>query len=248
MENESINNKRMQESAGMDVVRQFAGVVAHDLNNLLTGIMGFAMLILEDMDEGNEFYSYMKEIEKSAIKCRNLTDKLISFSSEIVLEKCKTDIKKAIEDGLDQAKRVLSTDAEIVTNFGETPLADLDAEKISHIIVCILADAEYRSGKINKIDISSSQMKIAKEDLEKYPAINREGEYILINICVDGITVTDEDMESLFNPRFKTGKKILMGCELAVVREVVEKHGGSISAASGRGGKFVFDILLPVGE
>ncbi|MGB2601482.1 MAG: HAMP domain-containing sensor histidine kinase [Candidatus Omnitrophota bacterium] len=241
------SGERIRRSAdSLDVSRQFARVLAHDLNNLLTGIMGFSMLILEDMDENNEFYSYMKEIEKSSIKCRDLTDKLISFSSEITLGRCKTDIKKAIETGVEKAKDILTMDAEMITNFGETSLADLDADKISHIIVCILADAEYRSTKISKIDISSEEIQVDRGYLERHSGINRKGKYILVKLGINGMTLSDEDKKHLFDPKFKTGKKILLGCELAVVREIVEKHGGMISATPRNDKTVVFEILLPV--
>ena len=65
----------------MDLLRKFAGGVAHDVNNLLTGVMGFAMLIQEEVEEQTEIHKYAKGIEKSALKCQQLSDKLIFFST-----------------------------------------------------------------------------------------------------------------------------------------------------------------------
>ncbi|MGB2601779.1 MAG: hypothetical protein WBD12_07270, partial [Candidatus Omnitrophota bacterium] len=115
-----------------------------------------------------------------------------------------------------------------------------------HIIVCILADAEYRSTKISKIDISTEEIKVDSGYLEKHSGISREGKYVLVKLCIEGMMVTDKDMGSLFDPKFKTGKKILLGCELAVVREIVEKHGGVISATPKNDKTVVFEILLPI--
>ncbi|MBD3425634.1 MAG: hypothetical protein GF409_00200 [Candidatus Omnitrophica bacterium] len=213
----------------MDAVRQLAGGIAHDFNNLLTGIMGFVMLVLEDMDENDQAYSYVKEIEKSAVDCREYTGRLIFLSRDICVEKKETDINAVIDAALDEMRGYLGKDVEVSTNMQGAGGLEMDAEKIQGAVACIISDASTRKGDLESMDISGGKIEADERYLEQYTPIQEKGSYFCLRFCARGISISPDAMKTLFRPRFSSGRSRYFGYELAICREIAEKHGGYAS-------------------
>jgi two-component system cell cycle sensor histidine kinase/response regulator CckA len=229
------------EYSKMDLLRKFAGGIAHDFNNLLTGIMGFAMLLREDTEEGSELAHYAGEIEKSSQRCRELTDKLISFGRKNKPEMQETDIGSAVKAGIEKAVAGMGLEPDIKADLCGDPVIKADRELIERAVYYIMAGVGNDGKGFDRVSFSVEKTPAD----ESHPSLVAGREHLRIKISIHRVTAAETDPAQAFEPIYKTARQELFGYELAVAREIFEAHGGSLSAVKEGKEGIVFEAMLP---
>ena len=156
------------------------------------------------------------------------------------------ELNAAIKNALDTLDEKFGIKVGVETKFGEVSPVNADSEKIGHAIVCIIADAAYRMEETDEISISTQDIHANNEYLKAYPELNAEAEYVLVTISIPGVNIPEEEICQVFEPVYKTERNMMLGCELAVAREIVKSHEGTIAVKQGDTGGVIFNIWLPV--
>ncbi len=229
------------EYSKIGLLRKFAGGIAHDLNNLLTGIMGFAMLIREDTEEGSELAQFAGEIERSSQKCREFTDRLIYFGRKIKPDMKETDIGGAVREGIAKAVSGRGLKLDIEADLCGDPVAKADRELIERAVYYIMMGADHGG---EGFDRASFSVEKALAD-EKQPTLVAGREHLRIRISIHRVSAVETDPVHAFEPVYKTARQELFGCELAVAREIFEAHEGALSAVKDGKEGIVFEAWLP---
>ena len=216
----------------LDNLKRFAGKVAHDFNNVLTGVLGFTQLILMDMKEGNEFFEDMKQIESAAKKGKTFTDQLLLFSQKRDSVKGKADINKIIEDSLKEIGGSMKKDVRVTTDLKEIPPVNADSEKIAQAVKSIVINSNEAIENKGEISLST--------------ALAEEGKYVLVDIRDNGKGASPEDLSFIFEPFYKTEKGRKAEVDLIIAYEIIKEHGGQIEAQAGDNGGMIFKIRLPI--
>ncbi|MFN3966646.1 MAG: ATP-binding protein [Endomicrobiia bacterium] len=227
----------------MAAVGQLAGGVAHELNNPIGVILGFAQLVAKDLKEDNPLYMPLKSIEREAIRCKKLISDLLTFSRVGKTEKEKADINELIE----QTLSLISAQAkvkgvEIIKEYGENlPQIMVNKNQIQQVIINLCNNAIDAMPEGGKLTI--------KTESPSYPPFSKEEEVGFIEITVSdtGIGMSEEVKKRIFEPFFTTkevGKGTGLG--LSLVYEIVQKHNGKIEVESEVGKGTTFKIMLPV--
>ncbi len=229
----------MLQSEKMAAVGQLAGGVAHEINNPLGVILGFAQGIVKRLEPGNPFEMPLRSIEREAVRCKQLVQDLLTFSRTGSTLKEPMDMNEAMEGAfslvLAQSK---VKNVEFVKEL-DSSLPPITAHKgqIQQIVVNLCNNA---------IDAMSSEggklfVRTRKAFLNEKPAVE-------IQVEDTGPGIPLEIRTKIFEPFFTTkevGKGTGLG--LSLVYEIVQKHQGHIAVRSGQGGKgTIFSVVIPV--
>ena len=238
--------ERIQQAEKMESLGTMAGGIAHDLNNLLTPIIGNAELVLETSGPGTPFEENLHEILDAANRAADLIRQILAFSRRQVLNMAPANLNCVIDDLLKLLDRVIHANINIQTYFQEdlwTVSADkLRLEQIIINLVTNARDAMPEGGNIiietrNLQDTDSACHTCGKP---------LKGSYVLMQISDEGTGIPPETMHHIFDPFFttkETGHGTGMG--LSTVLGIIHQHDGHVNVYSEAGQGSIFKIFLP---
>jgi signal transduction histidine kinase len=211
--------------------------VAHELNNPLTGILGYTEILgMKVKDEAIK--KDLDKIYKSAERCKVIIDSLLCFSRQQSPQRNLEYINDVIDKTLElRAYWHRTQKIEVVKEYGEDiPLAYIDTQQIQQVILNILMNAEQaiaESGRSGKIVISANH--------------DKEKKRIVVVISDNGIGIPRDNIPRIFDPFFTT-KPVNKGTGLglSISYGIVLEHGGTISVESREGEGAAFTIELPL--
>jgi PAS domain S-box-containing protein len=238
--------EQLRHSQKMEAIGQLAGGVAHDFNNILTGIMGFGNLLQLKIGENQQLRRYTDQIISSAKKGAKLTNSLLAFSRKHVVELKTANLSDIIARVQGLLTRLIREDIElrIVTGGDLTIRADaLQIEQIMMNLVTNACDAMPGGGILT---ISTLQISLDSEFVRK-SGYGEPGEYALLSVSDTGTGMDELIRERIFEPFFtskEAGKGTGLG--LSIVYGIVKQHGGYIDVESAPGKGTSFMIYLPI--
>ena len=215
----------------------FAGGIAHDLNNILTPILGNISLarIQKDYDKIAE---RLLEAEKATLMARDLTQQLLTFSKGSAPIKRPTSISHILKDSVNFALRGTDVRPEIsIPN--DLWAVDIDEGQISQVITNIILNADQAMPDGGIIEIRAENVFINEDSLPL-----KNGEYVKITIKDHGIGIPEKYLSKIFDPYWTT-KKTGSGLGLATSYSIIRNHDGYIDVESQIGVGSTFYIYLP---
>jgi PAS domain S-box-containing protein len=210
--------------------------VAHEINNPLTGIIGYAeMLLMKDADEKTR--KYLKNIYDSAIRCKRIVENMLTFSRQTPAQKSIESINDILNKTIELHEYWLkTTNIEIVKIYDEVPSISIDRQQIQQVILNLIINAEYAIEEAEK-----------RGKLELKTEYDRSSESVSIIISDNGIGIEPDTIQKIFDPFFTT-KPVNKGTGLglSIAHGIIAEQGGNIEAEStiGKGSSFI--IRIPV--
>ncbi len=216
-------------------IGELASGVAHELNNPLTGIIGFSELLL-NKDVPEDVRGDLKVINREAQRTAQVVRNLLTFARKHDTTKKPSDINKAIKSVLDlRAYDQKVHNIDVVTNFDpELPEITADIFRLQQVFVNIIINAEYFIGQAHERGTITITTKV-------------KGDTIWISFADDGPGIKRGHLRHLFDPFFTT-KEVGQGTGLglSICHGIVTEHGGKIYAESKSGQGATFIVELPV--
>jgi len=235
--------KKMEEeltrAEKLDSIGILAGGIAHDFNNILTAILGNLSLSKMDMRPEDEAYGRLGDAEKAAIRARDLTQQLLTFSKGGAPIKKAASIIEIIRDSADFVLRGSNVRAEFAFP-DKLPAAVVDPGQISQVINNLVINANQAMPNGGIITITAEETLVTRDiNLPIEP-----GSYIKLIISDQGIGIKKEHLPRIFDPYFTT-KAAGSGLGLATTYSIIRRHDGHIEVESepGKGTRFI--IYLP---
>jgi PAS domain S-box-containing protein len=239
--------ERLKQTEKMEALGQLAGGVAHDFNNVLCGIIGFADMSLEYSQQDSVLGENLRQILKAADRAKKLVKQILTFSRKNGTQKTATAVCPVVEEALDllRASTPSSVIIEADLNKGAKPVL-ADSSKLHELILNLAANAVHAMERKGTLTV-----RLYAEDLAR-PASGWIGEiapggYTVIEVADTGCGMDEATLAKAFEPFFTTkavGEGTGMG--LSVVLGVVQSHGGDIQVESKVGKGTTFKIYLPV--
>ncbi len=232
----------------MEAIGSLAGGIAHDFNNILTSIIGYTELILEDLPEGEQVRDDLAQILKGGHRAKNLIKQIMAFSREEEQERRPVRIHIIVEEALKLIMAATPSNIEIQENISaKTEEVMADPAEIHRVVMNLCTNAVYAMREKGGV----LEITLAKVSLEDPLAARRlglqPGPYLKLTVWDTGEGISAANLDRIFDPYFTTkqrGEGTGMG--LSVVHGVVENCGGAISVQSKPGEGAVFDVFLPV--
>lgn len=235
-ERERAQSRALQ-SEKMVAVGQLAAGVAHEINNPLGIILGFAQSAAKRIPDTDVLSLPIKSIEREALRCRNLVQNLLTFSRQKKSQHEVMDLNEAITSTLDLvAAQARLKSVDIITELSALPAFAGDKNQLQQIIINLCGNAIDAMPLGGKIIIRTKQLGVG------------DNKQALLEISDTGSGVSREIQDKIFNPFFTT-KEVGQGTGLglSLVYEIVQSHRGKIEVRSEEGQGTTFAILFPLG-
>ena len=242
--------KRLHRAQKMEAMGLLAGGVAHDLNNILSGIVTYPDLLLMDLPEDSPYRKPILTIQKSGTRASEVVSDLLTIARGVATRKEALNLNAAIHEVLGSAefKELEKTFAFVDFSQNlETDLFNINGSP-SHIkkmfmnLIVNATEAIEMSGMVT----ITTRNRYLDEPLRGYEDV-RKGEYAVLIVSDDGSGISSEDMERIFEPFYT--KKVMgrsgTGLGLAVVWNTVQDHNGYINVRSSEKGT-TFELYFPV--
>ena len=245
--------QRIQElllqSQKMESIGRLAGGVAHEFNNLLTGIIGFCELLLNQLSQNSPLRADVFSIIGAAKQAASLAHQLLAFSRKKKMEFNSLDLNKIIRGMKHMLKNLAGENVNIDYHLDPSiPTVDSDSSLIEQIIINLATNVCDAMTKGGILTISTRNILFNTKDLENLPTV-RAGNFVSLIISDTGVGMNEEIIHRMFEPFF--GTKIVgdgAGLGLSVVYGIVKQHAGWIDVESEKGKGSQFNIFLPATE
>jgi signal transduction histidine kinase len=245
--------QQLIQSAKLSSIGELATNVAHEINNPLTSILGFATLMLEDMGEQDPRTKDLKIIQGEAMRSRDIVRNLLDFARKRGVKKELTDVNQLLQKTLNLLRHQADI-SNIILNeqyAHDLPTIIVDADQLKQVFINLMKnafDAMPKGGTFTVTTVVSGMDGRWNSAAfgEKEAGFSRKSIEIRLHDTGDGIS--KENMAKIFDPFFTTKEGIGTGLGLAVSYGIIERHGGRIEVFSNVGEGTTFVIKLPVKE
>jgi len=242
---EKIARLRKMESLGL-----LAGGVAHDLNNVLSGIVSYPDLILLKLSEDSPLRKPIMTMQQSGQRAAAIVQDLLTVARGVAVEKQPLDLNKVVSIYLKSPEhcKLLNFHSRVSVAVELDPcLLPMRGSfiHIGKVVMNLVSNAAEAIEGRGKVTVSTSNRYLDRP-LGGYHDVEA-GAYALLEVSDDGPGISDEDLKRIFEPFYT--KKVMgrsgTGLGLALVWNVVQDHGGYIDVRTGRHGTR-FEIYFPV--
>ncbi len=222
---------QLVQASKLGAIGELAAAVAHEVNNPLTGILGFAELLMTELPEDDPRHDEAAVIRDEAVRARSIVRALVEFARPRPPQRVSSNLNELAQSTLELVQfRASEADIQIVTEYGAVPCLDIDADSFRQVLLNLFnnaIDAMPGGGELHVTTVG-------------------EPERVGVIVADRGIGMDGETRSHIFTPFFSTrsgGGGTGLG--LSVSLQIVEGHGGTIEVDSEPGRGSVFTVWLP---
>lgn len=237
---------QIRQAQKMEALGRLAGGVAHDFNNLLGVIIGQSELMASQMDPGTRTGRQLREITKAAQSAASLTQQLLAYTRQQVLEPRVLDLNDVVNDAGKMLRRMLGEDVELVL---KTPArmgkVKADPNQILQVILNLATNARDAMPAGGRLSIETANVD-GEGGAGMNPNAGSATSFVKLEVRDTGTGMSQETMAQIFEPFFTTkGPGKGTGLGLSTVYGIVQQSGGRIDVQSEPGHGAAFQIFLP---
>ena len=245
-EERSHLEEQMRQAQKMESIGRLAGGVAHDFNNMLSIITGYAEIAAEDVDEHDPLHKNLEQILDAAMRSRDLTRQLLAFARRQTVSPRVIDLNEALSKSQKMLGRLIGEDIDLRL----IPCEDiwpvrLDPAQIDQIIANLAVNARDAISGVGSVIIETQNVELDEEFFSSHVGL-QPGHYVMLSFSDTGAGMDREIMDKVFEPFFttkKAGKGTGLG--LSTVYGIVRQADGLITVYSEPGQGTTFKIYLP---
>jgi two-component system, NtrC family, sensor histidine kinase AtoS len=233
-----------------------SGRMAHEIKNPLVAIKTFTQLLPERYEDSDFRENFSEIVNKAIDKINNITEHLMAYSKPIMLQVQPVEVSNIVEQALVEANGEIKTKDITVTSEipKELPLLEVDAEQVKLALFNVVSNSVDFMPPGGSITISARA--VGSDHLQSRPddivALNyidhtdvASAGFVEISVFDNGPGIEPENLPRVFMPFFST-KIQGMGLGLAIVRNVIQEHGGRIEIESFADKGTTCRIFLPI--
>lgn len=234
--------RQLLQAQKLEAIGRLAGGIAHDLNNFLMPILGYAEMGLQLLNPDEKLYLYLNEIKKGAERAANIIKQILIFSKKLDLGKEKIDINAVITELKNSLFYLLGENIQIYLRVAPNLFKIMaDKGQMEQVIMNLVINARDAMPNGGKITIETLNKEEQSQD-----GIQRN---VVIRVSDTGCGMSKALQERIFDPFFTTkGADSGTGLGLSTVYGIIKQHGGEITVESEVGHGSTFTISLPALE
>ena len=238
---------RLQQAEKMESIGNLAGGIAHDFNNILSSIIGFTELALDEVEKDTTIEDSLQEVYTAGKRAKDLVRQILAFARQSDETLKPMNIDAIAREVLKFIRSSIPATIEIKQHIDSDSLTMGNATQIHQVLMNLCtnaADAMEDKGGVLELTLNdiSVDRTITGEKLDL-----QSGQYLEIKVSDTGTGIDPEIIEKIFEPYFTTkapGEGTGMG--LSMAHGIIESYGGRITAESELGKGSTFTIYLPV--
>ena len=239
--------RQLRQAEKLKTIGTLAGGIAHDFNNILTPIIGYSHMALNEVPEGSQAHSDIERVVKGANRAKELVNQILTFSRRDEIEMAPVRLNLIIEDALKLIEASSPANIDIHPNIpSDCPPVLGDSSQLHQVVMNLCTNAfgaMEETGGVLGVSLETFEV---DSKFTKHRKSRQRRKYIKLSISDTGIGMGPEMLERIFEPFFTSrdvGEGTGMG--LATVHGIIATHGGEIFVDSEPGKGTTFDIYLP---
>ncbi len=238
--------RKLQQTQKMESIGNLAGGIAHDFNNILSSVIGFTELALDDATKGTLLEDSLQEVYTAGKRGRDLVKQILAFARQTNEERKPLRVDTITKEVLKLIRSTIPTTIEIKASIESNSLIMGNSSQIHQMLMNLCtnaAQAMAAAGGILEVGLKDVEL----DGQSALPPLKlKAGNYIKITVADTGHGIPPDILGSIFEPYFTTksvGDGTGMG--LALAHGIVESYGGEITVESELGKVTIFSIFLP---
>jgi two-component system cell cycle sensor histidine kinase/response regulator CckA len=239
--------EQFRQAQKMEAIGQLAGGIAHDFNNILTAIIGYSEMLLEQVGPDKPMFADLNQIYEGGRRASALTQQLLAFSRKQVMQFEVVDLNQVLLRFQHLARPLIGEQIRLELDLAREPMPILaDATQLEQVVMNLLVNSRDAMPDGGWVTIRTSPITVDEEFARSHHPI-RPGEYIELLVEDNGTGMNEDTKRHLFEPFFTTkqpGKGTGLG--LATVFGIVKQMGGFVWVTSAPGHGTVFRIQFPL--
>ncbi|MGD0235999.1 MAG: ATP-binding protein [Syntrophorhabdales bacterium] len=217
-----------------DPTRQFAAIVAHSLNNLLTSIIGYANLVQSNLLETQpNLKAYSEHILHAADRASRLARDLLAFSRRSVVNARVLDLNDVVRTVKALLAHVLKGNIEFLVQLSPFPLPVFaDPAALEQVLINLITNAQDAMPQGGCLTVRTGLVQLSQ---------------CVVSVSDTGTGIAPDVIDRIFEPFFTTkGVTSGTGLGLAIASNIIKQHKGRLTVTSTPGKGTTFDVLLPL--
>lgn len=242
--------QQLVRSRKMEALGVLAGGVAHDLNNVLSAVVGYPDFILANLPADDPNRRYIEKIQASGIKAADIVQDLLTLARRGVVQQVVLDLNAVIEQYLASPEHIklrtghpdVRVEVSLAPDLLRLKGSPVHLQKTVMNLVVNAAEAQPGGGVIR----IGTENRYIDMPLRGYDRIE-EGDYVVLTVADEGIGIAESDLGQIFEPFFskKTLGRSGTGLGMAVVWGAVQDHRGYINVSTAEGRGTLFELYFP---
>jgi signal transduction histidine kinase/ActR/RegA family two-component response regulator len=241
--------RQLQHAQKMLALGMLAAGMAHEFNNILAAIRGYAQLMLLKARGDDALSEHLKDIDESCQRAAKLIRKMLTFSRVDAGEKRPVKLNQIVEGVQSLLRQTFQPDIELEADLqGGLPFVMAEPTQLEQVIINLAVNARDAMPNGGKVRFVSQLTELGESFCRDHPWA-KAGRYLEVDVEDSGQGMPQEILDQVFEPFFTTkepGKGTGLG--LSIAYSIVKNHGGYIIAESEEGAGTCFRIYLPIME
>lgn len=237
---------QLRQAQKMEAVGRLAGGVAHDFNNVMTVILGYSAVLLQELSQNSSARYFVQEIQRAGERCAALTGQLLAFSRKQMLHPVSLDLHRVIRDLMALLKSLIGEHVTIVLQLDTQPRwVKADAVQLEQVLLNLAVNARDAMPHGGTLTIDTCQ--VLPQDVWGPGHDSRTTRtYVRLRVHDTGTGIDPATKAKIFEPFFTTkppGRGTGLG--LSTVYGIVHQSGGTITVESALGQGTTMTVFLP---
>ncbi|MEW6260855.1 MAG: PAS domain S-box protein [Thermodesulfobacteriota bacterium] len=237
---------KFQQAQKLEAIGRLAGGVAHDYNNMINVILGYAQMAMAETDTNSRLQEYLEQVMGAARRSAEITRQLLAFARKQTIQPEVISLNASIEKSLRMLQRLIGENIELAWLPGKAAgNVYLDAVQLEQVLANLCVNARDAILDVGKITIETDRMTIDEDYCKTHPEAT-QGDYAVLEVSDNGCGMSPDVLKRIFEPFFTTkevGKGTGLG--LASVYGIVRQNRGFINVYSEPGKGTTFRIYFP---
>ena len=237
---------QLRQAQKMEAVGQLAGGVAHDFNNVLTVVIGYAQMLLDRGTIPPDAVEPLRQIYNAGTRAANLTRQLLVFSRKQTIQRRVIDLNQIAREISALLRPLIGEPIKLELSLSADPCpAEADASMIEQVIMNLAVNARDAMPKGGTLTIAMEHVTLDAAAPHRHPEA-RPGAFVCLSVRDTGCGIPPENLPRIFEPFFTTkAAGHGTGLGLAMAFDIVQQHQGWIEVESTVGAGTCFRVLLP---
>ncbi len=232
----------------VESIGRLAGGIAHDLNNLLSPIIGYSEILQDEIPVEDPRQQSVVEIMNAGLRARDLVHQLLAFSRKQTLEFREVEINDIVAGFEKFLRRTIQEDIQLKLLLSSDPLPVMaDIGQVEQVLMNLATNAADAMPGGGMLTIETAYMNVDKKYADEHTSVE-PGPYALMAVSDTGCGMDEDIRENIFEPFFSTKGEGGTGLGLATVYGIVKQHNGNIWVYSEPGKGTTLKIYLPIRE